>query len=127
MAEPVGRVEISFVDPIKNYYAQGGFVISNIWVNYVCFFLRNVTFEFRDTSTITNVFVFINVNKWRKKKIADFKSIDQASIVHFIYPVLDIQPFNLQVLLISWTNALSIIEFALIWILQNTFLFKWNE
>lgn len=30
MAEPVGRVEISFVDPIKNYYAQGGFVISNI-------------------------------------------------------------------------------------------------
>lgn len=37
MAEPVGRVEISFVDPIKNYYAQGGFVISNIWVNYVCF------------------------------------------------------------------------------------------
>lgn len=37
MAEPVGRVEISFVDPIKNYYAQGVFVISNIWVNYVCF------------------------------------------------------------------------------------------
>lgn len=44
MAEPVGRVEISFVDPIKNYYAQGAqcgfmlcYVISNIWVNYVCF------------------------------------------------------------------------------------------
>lgn len=48
----------------------------------------------------------------KRKKIADFKSIDQASIVHSIYPVLDIQPFNLQVLLISWANALSIIGFA---------------
>lgn len=107
MAEPVGRVEISFVDPIKNYYAQGVFVISNIWVNYVCFFLRNVTFEFRDTSTITNVFVFINVNKWREKK----SPISKALIKHRLF-TLFIQPFNLQVLLISWTNALSIIGFA---------------
>lgn len=76
MSEPVGRVEISFVDPINNFLHKGFCYIK--YSSKLCVF----SFEFYDTSTITNVFVFINVNK---KKFADFKSINQASILHSIY------------------------------------------
>lgn len=67
ISKPVGRVEISFVDPINNFCTRG---FANIkYLSKLCVFsLRNITFEFHDTSTITNVFVFINVNKTKIRR-----------------------------------------------------------
>lgn len=76
MSKPVGRVEISFVDPINNFCIRG---FANIkYLSKLCVFsLRNITFEFHDTSTITNVFVFINVNKTKIRQFQKhWSSID---------------------------------------------------
>lgn len=67
ISKPEGRVEISFVDPINNFCTRA---FANIkYLSKLCVFsLRNITFEFHDTSTITNVFVFINVNKTKIRR-----------------------------------------------------------